>query len=287
MKTNPCCQDDNLQSRAAEYLAGRLHSIACSTSAVIGRTMMNGLRSVAKVGRIRRCCPISKSQNGLSMVRTPIMAAEGPLQVRTSWSNNPLYSAFLLAGRDAGYPFTPDYNGAHQEGFSRLQHNVTMKGRRCSASVAFLHPIRHRQNLTVCTGVQVTGVVLSGRRAVGVAFLRRGREERAVARAELFYVQEPIRPRTCSCFQGELVSGAPAQAADEPAPVSGWIPAAMLSRVRADMSAVGTSGCIEPQARLPRYPFDSRPGPRIARRTPISTHQSRRSDSGARWSRQC
>ena len=40
------------------------------------------------------------------------------------------------------------------------------------------------------------------------------------------------------------------KAADEPAPVSGWIPAAMLSRVRADMGAVGTSGYIEPQARV-------------------------------------
>ena len=111
--------------------------------------------------------------------------AEGPLQVRTSWSNNPLYSAFLLAGRDAGYSFTPDYNGAHQEGFSRLQHNVTMRGRRCSAAVAFLHPARHRPNLTICTGVQTTGVILTGRRAVGVTFLRRGREEQALARAEV------------------------------------------------------------------------------------------------------
>ena len=111
--------------------------------------------------------------------------AEGPLQVRTSWSKNPLYSAFLLAGRDAGYSFTPDYNGAHQEGFSRLQHNVTMRGRRCSAAVAFLHPARHRPNLTICTGVQTTGVILTGRRAVGVTFLRRGREEQALARAEV------------------------------------------------------------------------------------------------------
>ena len=51
------------------------------------------------------------------------------------------------------------------------------------------------------------------------------------------------------------------KAADEPAPVSGWIPAAMLSRVRADMSAVGTSGYIEPQARVAPVLITAGPGP--------------------------
>ena len=33
---------------------------------------------------------------------------------------NPLYRAFIEAGREAGYPVTTDYNGHQQEGFAVL-----------------------------------------------------------------------------------------------------------------------------------------------------------------------
>ena len=50
----------------------------------------------------------------------------GALEVRTDMSDHPLYEAFLEAGRQAGHPFTPDYNGAQQEGLCRMQHTVTL-----------------------------------------------------------------------------------------------------------------------------------------------------------------
>lgn len=44
-------------------------------------------------------------------------------------SNNPLYAAFVEAGRQAGYPVTEDFNGKQQEGFGFYDTTV-VKGQR-------------------------------------------------------------------------------------------------------------------------------------------------------------
>ena len=39
---------------------------------------------------------------------------DGPMHVQRGRRLNPLYQAFVEAGREAGYPVTPDYNGYQQ-----------------------------------------------------------------------------------------------------------------------------------------------------------------------------
>jgi choline dehydrogenase/4-pyridoxate dehydrogenase len=73
----------------------------------------------------------------------------------------------------AGFPETDDYNGAQQEGFGRSQSTIR-EGRRCSAAVAYLRPALARAALTVETDTLVSRVVLDGRRAIGVEYLKRG-----------------------------------------------------------------------------------------------------------------
>src|SRR5262249_52530064 len=58
-------------------------------------------------------------------------------------------------------------------------------GRRQSASVAFLDPIRTRRNLTIRTGVTVDRVRFEGRRAVGVDCRLAGQRVRYSARREV------------------------------------------------------------------------------------------------------
>ena len=97
----------------------------------------------------------------------------GPLHVRRRMNRNPLFDAFMEAGRQAGHRVTGDYNGAEQEGFCRTQYTINMgRPRRCSAADAFLHPARRRPNLTVRTRARVTGLQLAGGRAVGVTYVR-------------------------------------------------------------------------------------------------------------------
>ncbi|WP_420347401.1 choline dehydrogenase [Pelagibius sp.] len=92
---------------------------------------------------------------------------EGPLHVSAGACNNPLFQAWIEAGRQAGYPATPDMNGRQQEGFAHMDMTVH-DGRRWSAAVAYLKPAMARPNLTVWTRALTTRVLFDGYRAVGV-----------------------------------------------------------------------------------------------------------------------
>jgi choline dehydrogenase len=59
----------------------------------------------------------------------------GPLHVTRGLRANPLFAAFIEAGRQAGYPVTADANGAQQEGFGPMDATI-WRGRRWSAASA-------------------------------------------------------------------------------------------------------------------------------------------------------
>ena len=82
---------------------------------------------------------------------------------------NPLYKAWIEAGKEAGYGFTEDYNGHRQEGFGRM-HMTVKDGVRWSTANAYLKPARNRPNLSVVTGALTHKVLLDGKKAVGVRY---------------------------------------------------------------------------------------------------------------------
>ena len=75
--------------------------------------------------------------------------------------------AFVESARRFGLRANDDFNGAEQEG-TGLYQVTQRRGRRCSASVAFLQPVLARTNLTILTGHRVSRLLFEGRRAVGV-----------------------------------------------------------------------------------------------------------------------
>lgn len=97
---------------------------------------------------------------------------------------HPATHAFLEAGRAANHRINADFNGDEQEGVGH--YDVTIRnGRRCSASVAFLHPLRDkRKNLVVLTGAHATGLILDGKTAQGVRVRLKGRDLELRARRE-------------------------------------------------------------------------------------------------------
>ncbi|MFH0521789.1 choline dehydrogenase [Streptomyces sp. M41] len=107
---------------------------------------------------------------------------DGPLVLERGPATNPLFTAFLKATEEAGYAPTDDVNGYRQEGFAAFDRNVH-RGRRLSASKAYLKPARKRPNLTVRTRALVTRVLFEGKRAVGVEY-RRGRGAAQQVRAK-------------------------------------------------------------------------------------------------------
>lgn len=99
----------------------------------------------------------------------------GPLHVSRGSRENPLFDAFIEAGRQAGYPVTADYNGQQQEGFGPFEATIH-KGRRWSAANAYLKPAMAGGNVHVVRGF-ARRVVMEGKRAVGVEIdTRAGRQ---------------------------------------------------------------------------------------------------------------
>jgi choline dehydrogenase len=98
---------------------------------------------------------------------------DGPLHATRGTRTNPLYDAFIEAGRQAGYPVTEDYNGRQQEGFAAFEMTV-WKGIRWSAANAYLRPALKRPNFALETRALARRVLLEGKRAVGVEYEQGG-----------------------------------------------------------------------------------------------------------------
>ncbi len=92
--------------------------------------------------------------------------------------------AFVESAVRAGLVRNPDFNGASQDG-AGLYQVTQRRGRRCSAAVAFLHPVRERRNLTVLTGRHVTRVALERGCATGVEIFGPGGTARIGATREV------------------------------------------------------------------------------------------------------
>lgn len=117
---------------------------------------------------------------------------DGPLAVNAgNEMKNPLYGAFVDAGRDAGYVTTEDPNGHLQEGFGPM-HMTVKNGRRWSTANAYLKPAMSLPNLTVVTGAMTRRVLLEDKRAVGVEYERAGQTQVAHATREVLISSGPI-----------------------------------------------------------------------------------------------
>ena len=97
----------------------------------------------------------------------------GPLHITRGPRSNPLFDAFIAAGRQAGYPVTPDYNGERQEGFGPMEATI-WQGQRWSTANAYLKPAIKAGNVQVYHGF-ARRVVIEAGRAVGVEVQRGGK----------------------------------------------------------------------------------------------------------------
>jgi choline dehydrogenase len=109
----------------------------------------------------------------------------GGLKVSDAPFVHELFDRFIQAGTELGYPLTDDFNGQQQEGFARYQATLR-NGRRCSSAAAFLtKEVRARLNLTIISGAEVTRLMLSGNKVVGVEYQRGRKLEQAGVKREV------------------------------------------------------------------------------------------------------
>lgn len=128
--------------------------------------------------------PYFRRQESWEGGATAYRGGDGPLSTRKSRYEDPLISAYIEAGRAAGYPYVDDYNAASQEGFSLLQSTIR-NGRRCSNAVAYLRPALKRSNLTVQVKALTHRILTEGGRAAGVEYSVRGQTRTARAAREV------------------------------------------------------------------------------------------------------
>jgi choline dehydrogenase len=109
---------------------------------------------------------------------------DGPLHVSHGRTKNPLYEAWLAAGKQAGYPLTPDLNGYQQEGLGPMEM-TTHRGRRWSAAKAYLRPAMQRPNVEVESRALTLRILFEGKRAVGVEYAQGGQVKQVRAAREV------------------------------------------------------------------------------------------------------
>ncbi|RWP79973.1 choline dehydrogenase [Mesorhizobium sp.] len=114
----------------------------------------------------------------------------GPLSVQRGSRTNPLYGAFVEAGRQAGFELTDDYNGAKQEGFGPMEQTIR-GGRRWSAASAYLRPALRRKNVSLVKGF-ARRVIIENQRATGVEIETRKRIQVVKARREVIVAASSI-----------------------------------------------------------------------------------------------
>ncbi len=115
---------------------------------------------------------------------------DGPMHVQRGSSHNPLFAAFIEAGRQAGFETTADYNGSKQEGFGPMEQTIH-GGRRWSAANAYLRPALKRKNVSLVSGF-ARRVIIENQCAVGVEIERRRKVEIVKARREVILAASSI-----------------------------------------------------------------------------------------------
>ena len=104
---------------------------------------------------------------------SPDRGTDGPLIVSPMRIRRRIVDLWMEAATNAGYRKNPDYNSSDQEGVGFFQQ-TSMRGRRCSAAVAYLKPARKRRNLAIFTHTQTLQLTFRDGRVAGVTARRKG-----------------------------------------------------------------------------------------------------------------
>jgi choline dehydrogenase len=113
--------------------------------------------------------------------------ADGPLAVSRGTDPHEGHHAFLAAAEERGFraDAAHDFNGPAPEGVAGFYQKNILNGRRHSAAAAFLLPALARPNVDVRSSAHVTRLLVEGRRAVGVEYIRGGQLGTVRARREV------------------------------------------------------------------------------------------------------
>jgi choline dehydrogenase len=170
-KTEP---DEHLAGRSIHYARGRVLGGCSSINAMIH---MRGQKADwdhwASLGNRGwswdDVLPVFKSLEDYEQGAVDGYGAGGEVRVENPRVRWDIIDAWREAAAECGIPKIGCFNGGDNLGCAYFQMNQK-RGRRWSATDAFLKPILHRPNLTVLTGASVLKLDFQGRDCVGLQF---------------------------------------------------------------------------------------------------------------------
>lgn len=118
--------------------------------------------------------PIFKKLEDHEFGEAEFRGVGGPVHVSQTRNRSSIVDSFLRANEELGVPLKDDPNEPDNFGAGYICANIH-KGRRWSAADAFLKPARQRENLTILTDCEVSKVLFSGTKAIGVRCNYHGR----------------------------------------------------------------------------------------------------------------
>ena len=184
-KTEP---DEHLAGRSIHYARGRVLGGCSSINAMIH---MRGQKADwdhwAALGNRGwswdEVLPIFRSLEDYEGGAVDGYGAGGEVRVENPRVRWDIIDAWREAAAECGIPPVRAFNGGDNFGCAYFQMNQK-RGRRWSATRAFLRPALHRGNLKILTGALATRLRLDGRKATGIQFKLENQEFFAEARRE-------------------------------------------------------------------------------------------------------
>jgi choline dehydrogenase len=184
-KTEP---DEHLAGRSIHYARGRVLGGCSSINAMIH---MRGQREDwdhwASLGNRGwswdEVLPIFRSLEDYEHGAAEGYGAGGEVRVENPRVRWEIIDAWRAAAAECGIPPVKAFNGGDNFGCAYFQMNQK-RGRRWSATNAFLRPVLHRPNLTVLTHASVLNLDFNGRDCVGLRFLQDGKTFQVKAKRE-------------------------------------------------------------------------------------------------------
>jgi choline dehydrogenase len=172
-KTEP---DAHLANRSIHYARGRVLGGCSSINAMIYmRGQKEDYDHWAALGNEDwswdSLLPIFRKLEDYEHGATDSYGAGGELRIedpRVSWE---IVDSWRKAAEECGIAPVKSFNGGDNAGCAYFQMNQK-RGKRWSATDAFLKPVLHRKNLTVMTGCSVQKILFDGKRATGLAYTK-------------------------------------------------------------------------------------------------------------------
>ncbi|CCN36180.1 putative Choline dehydrogenase [Vibrio nigripulchritudo SO65] len=128
--------------------------------------------------------PYYVQQEGNQRLNNELHGIDGPLKVSDPVHICDMSYLYLQTMQTMDVPLTQDFNSGKQFGTGLMQ-TTTYKGRRCSASKAFLSEIKHEKKFELRLGAKVTRILFLDNTAIGVEYQHKGQTYTVKANKEV------------------------------------------------------------------------------------------------------